>query len=176
MYESMSPTDSCMHSFIHYDNFQRIGFGEVTFYLISTYVEEFTDEIGTGLGIAAFVFYVSDCYYWDSSIGMLVRRIWIMSLLCVLVILILTQAAAHPYAPISLYVMLTPLWMFTIKNVCYPDVKAKNFICWLSGPLLFIGGLVFLCQIPAHIVIIFLIGPMIGAAFSLWGKEAGGEW
>ena len=39
-----------------------------------------------------------------------------------------------------------------------------------------IGGLVFLCQIPAHIVIIFLIGPMIGAAFSLWGKEAGGEW
>ena len=22
----------------------------------------------------------------------------------------------------------------------------------------------------------FLIGPMIGAAFSLWGKEAGGEW
>ena len=37
-----------------------------------------------------------------------------------------------------------------------------------------IGG--FILLIPAHIVIIFLIGPMIGAAFSLWGKEAGGEW
>ena len=39
-----------------------------------------------------------------------------------------------------------------------------------------IGGFIFLCQIPAQTAIIFLIGPMIGAAFSLWGKEAGGEW
>ena len=39
-----------------------------------------------------------------------------------------------------------------------------------------IGGLIFLCKLFAHIVFIFLKGPMIGAAFSLWGKEAGGEW
>lgn len=123
--------------------FTRMGFGYFIFDLISDYVEEWTDEIATGLGIAAFLFYVIDCYYWGSSIGGLVRRAWIMAMLVVFVIVILTQAAAHPYAPISLYMILTPIWMFTIKNIFYPDIKAKNFIVWLSGPLLFVGTQVF---------------------------------
>ena len=124
-----------------------MGYGMTTYYYLSNYIEQYASAIGSGLILFIFILYLSDCYYWTSVLGQSLQGIFVIIILSALVILTLTVSASHPYGPISLYVILTPLWMFFIKLIFYKGVKTKDFIVWLSGPFLFNSLIIFLAWI-----------------------------
>jgi len=116
----------------------------VTFYYLSNHIEEYAYAFGIGLAGFTFFLYLSDCYYWDSPCGVAAKRIFIIGILIGLGLLLLTLSGRHPYGPISLYVVLTPMWMFAIKLIFYKKIRTKKYICWLSGPFLFVSTIVFI--------------------------------
>lgn len=42
-----------------------------------------------------------------------------------------------PYGPISMYMVLTPMWLVLCKHIFYPKRGMRTYVPWLSGPLFF---------------------------------------
>ncbi len=46
-------------------------------------------------------------------------------------------STTHPYGPISMYMVLTPMWLVLVKHIFYSKISMRTYVPWLSGPLFF---------------------------------------
>lgn len=112
-----------------------MGFGLTTFYYLSRYYEQHSFALGGALAGFAFILYLLDCYYWDSKFGKFARLMAISIIVMGLTLLVCFISATHPYGPISIYIVVTPMWLVCIRTAFYRNVPMRTFVPWLSGPL-----------------------------------------
>mmetsp|Transcript_1757 Transcript_1757/g.1957 ORF Transcript_1757/g.1957 Transcript_1757/m.1957 type:complete len:902 (-) Transcript_1757:112-2817(-) len=117
--------------------FTKIGFGLEVFYFLSRYYEQHAYILALSIGAFAFLLYLFDCYYWESMTGRVFRGIAIALLVLATAVLVCFISASHPYGPISLYIVATPMWLMLIKHVFYRNLSMRTYVPWLSGPLFF---------------------------------------
>lgn len=117
--------------------FTKIGYGLQTFYFLSRYYEEHAYILALSLAGFAFTLYLLDCYYWQSSCGRLARYLAISVFILGTAVLVCFISTTHPYGPISLYVVLTPMWLVVAKHLFYRNLTMRTYVPWLSGPLFF---------------------------------------
>ena len=115
--------------------FSKMGFGLTTFYYLSMYYEQHSFALGGGLAGFAFFLYLFDAYYWDSKVGKAARVISIAIIVLGVTLLVCFICATHPYGPISIYVVFTPIWLVCVRAAFYRKLPMRTFIPWLSGPL-----------------------------------------
>jgi|AntRauTorckE5430_2_1112549.scaffolds.fasta_scaffold00718_5 hypothetical protein len=119
-----------------------MGFGLKTFYYLSRF-QEHSYTLGAGLGAFAFVLYLLDCYYWDSKVGRAMRLLAVAVVVLGLTLLVCFISATHPYGPISMYIVITPMWLVMIRHSFYRKKSMREYVPWLSGPL-FLASLLIL--------------------------------
>jgi len=115
--------------------FTKMGYGLTTFYYLSKYYEQHSFELGGSLAGFAFLLYLLDCYYWQSKLGRFMRMLSVAIIVIGVAVLVCFISATHPYGPISIYVVLMPLWLVLIRRVFYRHISMRTFVPWLSGPL-----------------------------------------
>jgi len=96
------------------------------------------------LVVFTFLLYIFDVEYWKSSVGKFIRR----SLYGFVVIgtssLVLAISGEHPYGPISIYLVLTTLWLVSVHKMFFIKVENIQYVTWLTGPLFCTSMLIFL--------------------------------
>ena len=121
--------------------FTKMGYGLEAFYFLSRF-QEHSFTLGGSLGGFAFLLYLLDCYYWDSKVGKVLRLCSIAIIVLGLTLLVCFISATHPYGPISMYIVITPMWLVMIRYCFYRKVSMREFVPWLSGPLFLIALLI----------------------------------
>lgn len=119
--------------------FTKMGFGLNTFYYISDNYQQYGVILGSGIGASAFLLYLFDCAYWSSKTGILLRKIFVGTLIVAIAMLNLCMAGAYPHGPISLFVILSAAWMIIAKKLFYSNTEPRVFVSWLSGPFFFVA-------------------------------------
>lgn len=112
-----------------------MGYGLTTFYYLSRYYEKHSYALGGSLAGFAFLLYLLDCYYWNSKFGRVMRMLAVAIIVIGVTVLVCFISATHPYGPISIYVVLTPVWLVLIRRAFYRHISMRTFVPWLSGPL-----------------------------------------
>lgn len=115
--------------------FTKMGYGLTTFYYLSNYYERHSYTLGGSLAGFAFLLYLLDCYYWNSKFGRFMRMLSVAIIVIGLTVLVCFISATHPYGPISMYVVLTPVWLVLVRRAFYKHISMRTFVPWLSGPL-----------------------------------------
>ncbi len=121
-----------------------MGFGLDTFYYLSQYYEQHSFTLGGGIAGFAFLLYLLDAYYWDSKFGKIARMVSLSIIVLGLTLLVCFISATHPYGPISIYVVMTPIWLVFVRTIFYRNVPTRTYVPWLSGPL-FCNAIIVLC-------------------------------
>mmetsp|Transcript_5005 Transcript_5005/g.6896 ORF Transcript_5005/g.6896 Transcript_5005/m.6896 type:complete len:903 (-) Transcript_5005:383-3091(-) len=117
--------------------FTRIGYGTKAFYYLSDHFEQYAGVLGGAIVAFFVVLYLLDFTSWDSKHGAVARDICCVILMLGVCLLFLFMSGEHPYGPICLFIVLTPLWLLGMKVIFYPRKDTRVFVSWLSGPLLF---------------------------------------
>lgn len=115
--------------------FTKMGYGLTTFYYLSRYYEKHAYALGGSLAGFAFLLYLLDIYYWNSKFGRMMRMLAVAIIVIGLAVLVCFISATHPYGPISIYVVLTPVWLVLVRRAFYRHISMRTFVPWLSGPL-----------------------------------------
>ena len=129
-----------------------MGFGESFYYALSTRFGGYANVFVGVLAISGFFFYIFDIDEWTTAIGKIFRFISVAAIFSFFVITVVLTSNEHPYGLISLFSLLNPLWLLTVKSLLYREFNARTFVSGLSGPLL----LVSLLTLAAFVVWIFL--------------------
>lgn len=116
-----------------------MGFGIDCFYYLADRYSEYASVVGIATVAFIAIMYLFDFTEWQSRAGKVFRKAtwWIFVGGITMLVLLLT--GEYPYGPICLFAFLTPMWLVTVKNVFYSDVRTRTYVSWLSGPLLFIS-------------------------------------
>ena len=116
-----------------------MGFGIDCFYYLADRYSEYASVVGIATVAFIAIMYLFDFTEWQSRAGKVFRKTtwWIFVVGITMLVLLLT--GEYPYGPICLFAFLTPMWLVTVKNVFYSDVRTRTYVSWLSGPLLFIS-------------------------------------
>mmetsp|Transcript_1128 Transcript_1128/g.1704 ORF Transcript_1128/g.1704 Transcript_1128/m.1704 type:complete len:822 (+) Transcript_1128:37-2502(+) len=117
--------------------FTKIGYGLQTFYLLSNYYEEHAFFLSLFLAGFALLLHLLDVQEWNSPCGAFMRACAVSMLISGASVLVGFISATHPYGPISLYVVLLPMWLVLAKNLFHRHLSMRTYIPWLSGPLFF---------------------------------------
>eukprot|EP00551_Chaetoceros_affinis_P008204 CAMPEP_0203665284 /NCGR_PEP_ID=MMETSP0090-20130426/2532_1 /ASSEMBLY_ACC=CAM_ASM_001088 /TAXON_ID=426623 /ORGANISM="Chaetoceros affinis, Strain CCMP159" /LENGTH=893 /DNA_ID=CAMNT_0050528793 /DNA_START=83 /DNA_END=2764 /DNA_ORIENTATION=- len=117
--------------------FTKIGYGLQTFYFLSRYFEQHAYVLALSLVGFALVLFLLDFHHWHSKCGILSRYIAVSILILGTAVLVCFISATHPYGPISLYIVLMPVWLVLAKNLFYRHLRMRTYVPWLSGPLFF---------------------------------------
>lgn len=120
-------------------NFTKVGYGLTTFYYLSEHYEKYAPVLGALVAMFLFVLYLLDFTDWKSTTGKIFRTLSIalISLGCMFTVLFYT--GKHPYGPIAVYTIFTPIWLGWTKQIFYPRKAMKTYIQWHGGPLLFVS-------------------------------------
>ncbi len=109
-----------------------------------TYVEgydETWDAQATlaALGVCAIMscLYLLDFSLWKSAIGRFIRVSSLVIVAALVVYFILMSARTRPHGLIVLYTLGTVCFFISGKHLFYSEVKFRNYVSWLTGPLLF---------------------------------------
>ena len=117
--------------------FTKLGWGLSSFYFLSRYFEQHAYILALSLAGFATVLYLCDCHHWKSKFGQSARYFAISTLILGCTVLVLFISSTFPYGPISMYMVLTPMWLVLAKHMCYKDLSMRTYVPWLSGPLFF---------------------------------------
>lgn len=117
--------------------FTKLGWGLSSFYFLSRYFEQHAYILALSLAGFATVLFLCDCHHWKSKFGQGVRYFAISILILGCAAYVLFISSTFPYGPISMYMILSPMWLVLAKRVCYKDLPMRTYVPWLSGPLFF---------------------------------------
>ena len=117
--------------------------GLQTFHTISVEFEQYTGILGLFILGFASILYLLDCSNWSSPRGRALKDFSLILLATVSATFILFTSSSRPYSPISLLLILTPLWLSQVGSILYPEVKPRIFVSWLSGPLYVVSCAIF---------------------------------
>ena len=123
---------------------KKMGIGLKTFYVINNRFEMYADYLYPELLGFMFILYLLDCHHWSSRFGIFLRRLCIVLLTIGFNALILCTSAKRPYAPISVMLVMTPVFLSFVRLLFYPEVYARDYISWLTGPLYLVSVLTFI--------------------------------
>ena len=112
-----------------------MGYGLDTLAFIDDNCEEEAWKLFVGIAGFAFFLYLFDCYYWDSPFGRASRIVCVTTLLLSASAFVLFISGTYPYGPISLYIILNPIYLVLMKNMCFREKETRTYVSWLSGPL-----------------------------------------
>jgi hypothetical protein len=119
--------------------FTKMGYGHDTHTYIDDHLEAEAWYLFVGITGFAFFLYLFDCYYWDSPVGRIWKTICVTTLLLSASAYVLFLSGNYPYGPISLYIILNPIYLVTVKNIFFKEKETRTYVSWLSGPLFFIS-------------------------------------
>jgi len=123
--------------------FTKIGFGIEVFKFISVYFHEHSFKLGGSLAGFALFLFIFDCYYWKSAAGRMLRYAAISIIVLGLAVLVTFIASTHPYGPISVYVVQTPIWLVMVRFLFYRKKSVRQYVPSLSGPLFVVSMVTF---------------------------------
>jgi len=124
--------------------FTKMGYGLQVSKFLSTRLEPHAGMIGLGLAGFSSLLYLLDAKYWKSSIGKCMRRTLYGFVVLGTSTLLLAISRDHPYGPISIYYVLTTLWLVSVHNIFFSNTPTRKYVTWLSGPLFCTSILIFL--------------------------------
>jgi len=124
--------------------FTKMGYGVQVYQFLSTRVEHHSYLIGLGLAGFTFLLYLLDVQYWKSFCGKWIRRSLYGFVVVGTTSLLLGISGEHPYGPISIYLVLSTLWLTAIKHTFFRNMATRKYVSWLSGPLFCTSMLIFL--------------------------------
>jgi len=124
--------------------FTEMGFGLEVYRFVAGHMEPHAFTLASALAAFIICLYMLDFSYWESKLGKIARHVsWgIFVSGCMVVVLFLS--AEHPYLPICLFTVLTPIWLVLMHNIFYSDKSTKFYVSWLGGPLFFMSLVNFL--------------------------------
>jgi len=123
--------------------FTKMGHGVQVYQFLSTHIEHYAYVISLGLAVFTFFLYLFDIQYWESSIGKCIRRSLYGFVAFVTSILVLAVSGAHPYGPISVFLVFTTLWLMSVHQIFFRSTPTRKYVAWLSGPLFYTSMLIF---------------------------------
>jgi len=127
--------------------FTKMGHGVQVYQFLSTHVEHYAYIISLGQAGFTFFLYLLDVQYWESSMGKFIRRSLYSLSAFVTSIIVLAVSGAHPYGPISIFLVLTTLWLVCVHQIFFKSTPTRKYVTWLSGPLFYTSMLIFLSWI-----------------------------
>lgn len=116
-----------------------MGFGIDCFYYLADRYSEYAPIVGIATVAFITTMYLFDFTEWESGVGKICRKATWWIFVGGITVLVLLLTGDYPYGPICLFAFLTPMWLVTVKNVFYSNVRTRTYVSWLSGPLFFIS-------------------------------------
>ena len=113
------------------------------FKFIKVYFHEHSFKLGGSLAGFALFLFIFDCYYWKSAAGRMLRYAAISIIVLGLAVLVTFIASTHPYGPISVYVVQTPIWLVMVRFLFYRKKSVRQYVPSLSGPLFVVSMVTF---------------------------------
>jgi len=89
--------------------------------------------------VLLFALYFLDCEQWTSKIGAMVRSTTIVVVMCSAVVFFVSGGMINPYWLILLYTVGIPAWFIITKHIFYRNIIFRDYVAWLTGPLLAAG-------------------------------------
>ena len=86
-----------------------------------------------------FTLYLLDADSWTSKIGSAVRNLGFIVVALSAVVFFISGALANPEKLVLLYTVGIPAWFITTKHFFYRKVVFRDYVSWLTGPLLVAG-------------------------------------
>jgi len=122
--------------------FSSIGWGleiyratKKTEYIISVYVNFAV--------LIAFLLFVFDSHMWKTPRQILFKRFSYSTILFLFALSVIFSAGKHPYGPICMHALGTPIWLMISKHVLL-KAPFKDFVTWLPGPLFLLSVTLFI--------------------------------
>jgi hypothetical protein len=81
-----------------------------------------------------FLMFVLDSHLWKERRQILFKRLIYSLILFLFALSVAFSAGQHPYGPICMHALGTPIWLFIGKHVLF-KASFKDFVSWLPGPL-----------------------------------------
>eukprot|EP00560_Eucampia_antarctica_P005527 CAMPEP_0197842018 /NCGR_PEP_ID=MMETSP1437-20131217/46504_1 /TAXON_ID=49252 ORGANISM="Eucampia antarctica, Strain CCMP1452" /NCGR_SAMPLE_ID=MMETSP1437 /ASSEMBLY_ACC=CAM_ASM_001096 /LENGTH=758 /DNA_ID=CAMNT_0043451845 /DNA_START=35 /DNA_END=2308 /DNA_ORIENTATION=- len=131
-------------SAVYIVNFTKMGYGLTTFYYLSNKYEQYASTLGACLVLFLFILYLLDFLYWDSPHGKGFKYLSLGILLMGSMLCVLFMSGNHPYGPIAMFTIFTPLWLVLMKSLFYPRKEMRVYVRWLGSPFLFVSVIAFL--------------------------------
>jgi len=119
--------------------FTKIGYGFEVFSFIDTNMKPLAEYVGGSVIVYAVILYLTDCYHWGSYTAIIMRRYLLLILAAGFLLFIICIAGDHPYGPIGIILIATTAWMVGIRFLFFRNVEKKEYISWLSGPLMLVS-------------------------------------
>lgn len=119
--------------------FTRMGYGLDTLAFIDNNCSEEAWKLFVGIAGFAFFLYLFDCYYWESPLGRAAKVVCTTILLLSASAFVLFISGTYPYGPISLYIIINPIYLVIMKSMCFREKETRTYVSWLSGPLFFVS-------------------------------------
>mmetsp|Transcript_27450 Transcript_27450/g.32013 ORF Transcript_27450/g.32013 Transcript_27450/m.32013 type:complete len:861 (-) Transcript_27450:1289-3871(-) len=124
--------------------FTKMGSGKTTFYFLAQNFRGYDVTLGILLGSFAFILYLFDVHHWTSPLGVTLRSFFVGTIFVGVAALVIIMSEDYPYGPISLFIVLMPLYLAVVQQVFYSGTNPRTFIHWLSGPLFVVAIITFL--------------------------------
>lgn len=118
--------------------FTKMGFGLDIFSFLSKCEKNAYWLAGALVGLFLLL-YIFDISYWKSKLGKACRYMGYLILLLGTIAFVLFISTEHPYGPICLFSVLTPMWLILTKELFHPQKNTRVYVTWLTGPLFFIS-------------------------------------
>jgi len=120
--------------------FTKMGYGLEVFSFIDTELHPYAYPVGGVVLVYALILYLLDCYHGKTHGGMVIIRILMLLLAAGISTFIVFISSAHPYGPVAIILCATTAWMVGIRFLCFRNIERKEYISWLSGPLLLVSA------------------------------------
>jgi len=124
--------------------FTKMGYGMSTYYYLSENYSQYGSTLFGGIVGFSFILYLLDCHYWVSPMGVILRRVFVSTLVFAISVLGFVMSGQYPFFPGSLFIVYTTVWMTSIQKVLYKDVQPRTYVSWLSGPLFTVSVITFI--------------------------------
>jgi len=119
--------------------FTKIGIGLDVFSFIDTELKPFSDYVGGVVLVYGAILYFIDIHYWKSYSTIVLRRYLLFVLAAGLLLFVICISGDHPYGPVGIILIITTAWMVSIRFLFFRNVEKREYISWLSGPILLVS-------------------------------------
>mmetsp|Transcript_32018 Transcript_32018/g.63430 ORF Transcript_32018/g.63430 Transcript_32018/m.63430 type:complete len:871 (+) Transcript_32018:215-2827(+) len=91
------------------------------------------------LAFSVLALYLADVEQWNTPLGRTLRGAYVAAAAAACASLVLFTAGDYPYGSLCLFVVSAPAYLLCMKALFWPREKTRNYVAWLTGPLLAVG-------------------------------------
>jgi len=93
--------------------------------------------------LIGFTLFILDSHLWKTKKQIYAKRLAYSIMLFLLALSVAFSAGKHPYGPICMHAVGTPVWLYMSKHILL-KAPFKDFVSWLPGPLFLLSVTLFM--------------------------------